>query len=56
MALNWLGLIGYKPITEDYVPLLPWLGVMWWGMAAGNGCCNASAALAGLGAALAGHR
>lgn len=35
-ALNWLGLIGRKPITEDYVPLLPWLGVMWWGMAAGQ--------------------
>ncbi|MEJ7930015.1 heparan-alpha-glucosaminide N-acetyltransferase [Ramlibacter sp. AN1015] len=34
-AWNWLGLIGRKPITEDYVPLLPWLGVMWWGMAAG---------------------
>lgn len=35
-ALNWLGLIGRKPITEDYVPLLPWLGLMWWGMAAGR--------------------
>jgi uncharacterized membrane protein len=33
--LNWLGLITRKPITEDYVPLLPWLGVMWWGVAAG---------------------
>ncbi len=33
---NWLGLISKKPITEDYVPLLPWLGVMWWGMAAGQ--------------------
>jgi uncharacterized membrane protein len=32
---NWLGLISRKPVTEDYVPLLPWLGVMWWGMAAG---------------------
>jgi uncharacterized membrane protein len=31
---NWLGLISVKPITEDYVPLVPWLGVMWWGMAA----------------------
>jgi uncharacterized membrane protein len=29
-------LISRKPITEDYVPLLPWLGVMWWGMAAGQ--------------------
>jgi uncharacterized membrane protein len=34
-ALNWLGLISRKPVTEDYVPLLPWLGAMWWGMAAG---------------------
>ena len=35
-AFNWLGLISKKPITEDYVPLLPWLGVMWWGMATGQ--------------------
>jgi uncharacterized membrane protein len=34
-AWNWIGLISRKPITEDYVPILPWLGVMWWGMAAG---------------------
>ncbi|MDO9503778.1 MAG: heparan-alpha-glucosaminide N-acetyltransferase [Hydrogenophaga sp.] len=34
--LNWLGLISRKPVTEDYVPLLPWLGVMWWGVAAGG--------------------
>ena len=33
---NWLGLVSHKPITEDYVPLAPWLGVMWWGMAAGQ--------------------
>ena len=33
---NWLGLVTRKPITEDYVPLLPWLGVMWWGLAAGQ--------------------
>ena len=33
---NWLGLVGRKPLTEDYVPLIPWLGVMWWGMAAGQ--------------------
>ncbi|HWP11233.1 MAG TPA: heparan-alpha-glucosaminide N-acetyltransferase [Ramlibacter sp.] len=36
MAWNWLGLIDRKPVTEDYVPLLPWLGVMWWGLAAGQ--------------------
>ncbi len=35
-GLNWLGVVSRKPITEDYVPLLPWLGVMWWGLAAGN--------------------
>ena len=34
--LNWLGVISRKPQTEDYVPLLPWLGVMWWGVAAGR--------------------
>jgi uncharacterized membrane protein len=33
---NWIGLITRKPITEDYVPLLPWLGVAWWGLAAGR--------------------
>jgi len=27
-ALNWLGWISQKPITEDYAPLFPWLGVM----------------------------
>jgi uncharacterized membrane protein len=33
---NWLGLISRKPVTEDYVPLLPWLGTLWWGLAAGQ--------------------
>lgn len=35
-GLNVLGLISRKPVTEDYVPLLPWLGVVWWGVAAGR--------------------
>lgn len=35
-TFNWLGLISQKPRTEDYVPVLPWLGVMWWGMAVGT--------------------
>lgn len=35
-VLNWLGWVSRKPVTEDYVPVLPWLGVMWWGMAAGT--------------------
>ena len=25
---NWVGLVTQKPITEDWVPVLPWLGVM----------------------------
>lgn len=33
---NWLGLVTRKPITEDYVPVLPWLGVMLWGFALGR--------------------
>ena len=33
---NLLGFITAKPVTEDYVPLLPWLGVVWWGVAAGR--------------------
>jgi len=33
---NWIGLMTHKPRTEDYAPLLPWLGVMLWGLAAGQ--------------------
>jgi uncharacterized membrane protein len=33
---NWVGLITRKPVTEDFAPLLPWVGVMWWGLAAGQ--------------------
>ncbi len=35
-ALSWLGLASAKPFTEDYVPVLPWIAVMWWGMALGQ--------------------
>jgi uncharacterized membrane protein len=35
-ALAWVGLVTKKPITEDFVPLLPWIGVMLWGLAAGQ--------------------
>lgn len=34
--LHFIGLMSHKPFTEDYVPILPWLGVMWWGMALGQ--------------------
>jgi uncharacterized membrane protein len=33
---NWIGLVTRKPVTEDWVPVLPWLGVMLWGLAAGQ--------------------
>ncbi len=31
-ALQWFGLMAHKPITEDYVPLLPWFGVVLLGL------------------------
>lgn len=34
--LHWTGLVTRKPLTEDWVPVLPWLGVMWWGCASGQ--------------------
>jgi len=46
-ALNWLGLISHKPVTEDYVPLLPWLGTLWFGLAAGGVWMRQKAPLAG---------
>ena len=33
---NWLGLIREKPQTEDYVPLIPWLGPLCFGLASGR--------------------
>jgi len=33
---NWTGLVTHKPVTEDFVPVLPWLGLMLWGLAAGQ--------------------
>jgi len=35
-ALNWVGWITVKPVTEDYLPVFPWLGVVWWGVALGQ--------------------
>jgi uncharacterized membrane protein len=35
-ALSWTGLVTRKPITEDYVPMLPWFGVLLAGLAAGQ--------------------
>ena len=33
---NWVGLTTRKPVTEDWAPVLPWLGVMLWGLAGGQ--------------------
>lgn len=33
---NWVGLVTHKPVTEDFVPVLPWLGVLLWGLALGR--------------------
>ncbi len=35
-ALGWVGFMPTKPVTEDYVPLFPWAGVMLIGVAAGH--------------------
>jgi len=42
---NWIGLVTHKPITEDYVPLLPWIGVMAFGVAAGQWLLRAKPAV-----------
>lgn len=34
--LSWIGLTTAKPVTEDYVPLLPWFGVVLIGMFSGR--------------------
>ena len=38
--LNWFGLMTHKPVTEDYVPLLPWFGVVLIGIFAGRLACR----------------
>lgn len=43
---NWVGLVTHKPITEDYVPLLPWIAVAWAGAALGQVRTNGTPAAA----------
>ena len=35
-ALGWIGFMTSKPVTEDYVPLFPWTGVLLLGVAAAH--------------------
>jgi len=39
---HWLGMMTFKPRTEDYVPLLPWLGVVLTGISLGHLLKNTS--------------
>ena len=42
-AWQWIGLMTHKPITEDYVPLLPWFGVVLIGLFLGKWVLNSEA-------------
>lgn len=40
--LQWIGLMTHKPITEDYVPMLPWFGLVLIGIFAGKRLLSAN--------------
>ena len=39
-AFSWIGFATAKPVTEDYVPLAPWMGVALLGIGIGNALMN----------------
>ena len=39
--LQWIGLMTHKPVTEDYVPIFPWTGVVLVGVALGHALVRA---------------
>jgi uncharacterized membrane protein len=41
-AWSWIGFTTHKPATEDYVPLFPWAGVVFAGIALGHGLVRIS--------------
>jgi uncharacterized membrane protein len=46
-AVRWLGMGIAKPITQDWVPLVPWMGVMLFGFALTQWALRAGAGAAG---------
>ena len=44
--LQWVGMMTYKPLTEDYVPLVPWFGVVLIGLWLGQQCYSHPVAIA----------
>lgn len=50
-ALQWIGLMTHKPPTEDYVPLIPWFGVVLVGISLGHALRRHPAQLPRLGGA-----
>jgi uncharacterized membrane protein len=40
-AWSWVGFTTHKPATEDYVPLFPWAGVVFLGIAVGHALARA---------------
>jgi len=45
--LHWLGMMTHKPFTEDYVPVLPWFGVLLFGLYLGRVLFDAPGSLSG---------
>lgn len=45
--LHWLGMMTHKPFTEDYVPLVPWFGVLLCGLELGRAAFDFPGLIAG---------
>ncbi len=41
-VLSWIGFTTYKPATQDYVPLFPWSGIVFVGIALGHALARAA--------------
>ena len=52
--LQWIGMMTFKPRTEDYVPLFPWFGVFLLGAGLGSRLASSASASAAVAAWLSG--